>query len=236
MKIAVVSDLHLGRGDRTDRFGHQPSAFHRFLDSLEGVADELVLLGDIIDTHHGTIPFAFLRELRITCDVYAGLADRLLGGRYHLVSGNHDHCLADLPGVREELIFNDRGAKMLMSHGHQYDRLVANAPHLCAAGNWLGGRAEARGVPGVLRFLDWFDDFANGVTRDRSLVYRDYALANARERACNIIVLGHTHQQDDHREGGVHYLNVGACLQGRFEYGLVDTRTGDAAVSSWEGE
>ncbi len=234
MKIAVISDLHLGRGDRTDRFGHDPVVFHQFLDHLESVADELVLLGDIIDTHHGTVPFAFLRELRIVCGVYAGLTDRLLGGRYRIVSGNHDHCLADLPNVEEELLFSDRGVDLLMFHGHQYDRLVANAPYTCAAGNWLGGRAEARGVPGVLWFLDWFDDFANGITRDRTLVYRDNALASARERACNIILLGHTHQQDQLREGGIHYLNVGACLQGRFEYGLVDTGTGEATPLTWE--
>lgn len=235
MKIAVISDLHLGRGDRTDRFGHNPSAFHRFLDHLETIADELVLLGDIIDTHHGTIPFAFLEELRIACGVHAGLSDRLLGGRYTVVSGNHDHCLADFPDVREELLFSDRGQKICMFHGHQYDRLVANAPYTCAAGNWLGGRAEANGIPGVLWFLDWFDDFANGITRDRTLIYRDNALASARKRACNIIVLGHTHQQDDYREAGVQYLNVGACLQGRFEYGLIDTRTGEAGPHTWEG-
>ena len=36
MKIAVISDLHLGRGDGSDRFGHDDAEFLRFLDFLEG--------------------------------------------------------------------------------------------------------------------------------------------------------------------------------------------------------
>ena len=34
MQLAVISDLHLGRGDRSDRFGHEDSEFLRFLRQL----------------------------------------------------------------------------------------------------------------------------------------------------------------------------------------------------------
>lgn len=233
MRLAILSDLHLGRGDSTDRFGHDVPRFHRFLDFLETQGDEVVLLGDVMDTHHGTVPFDFWREARAICATYAGLVDRLIGGRYRVVAGNHDDCLAGLPGVAEEHAVEADGHRVLLRHGHQFDRLIRTAPRVCAAGNWAAGRCAAVGLTGALRFLDWFDDFANGVTKDRGLIYREHAIAYGRDKGTDIVVLAHLHQQDLHREAGVTYLNVGACLQGRFEYGIVDTRTSLAEARQW---
>ncbi len=234
MRLAICSDLHLGRGDRTDRFGHDPQRFHAFLDHLEAEADRVVLLGDILDTHHGRIPFAFFREVRIIGEVYRGLADRLLGGRYQVIAGNHDACLADLPGIEEEFQLEADGQRLLLLHGHQFDRLIRTSPGLCALGNYLGGAAERHGIDGALALLDWIDDAANGgVKVDRGELYRTKAIELAAARGIDTVILGHTHQQDRHAARGVTYLNVGACLQGRFEYGFVDTGRGIVEARTW---
>jgi len=233
MRVAVLSDIHLGRGDRTDRFGHRPEQFHRFLDFLEDRADEVVLLGDTVDSHHGRVPLAFFREIRIICDVHRGIADRLLGSRYRVISGNHDSCLRRLPGVREECSFDADGTRVVMLHGHQFDRLISASPALCALGNYLGGTAERYGLPGALTALDWIDDVANGVTVDRSLLYRRHAIRTAGERGADVIVLGHLHSQDQHEEDGITYLNTGACLEGRFEYVFIDTSNRVAEALTW---
>ena len=234
MKIAVISDTHLGCGGKTDRFGHDEQAFHRFLDALEEAADAVVLLGDVLDTHHGTVPLAFFREVRVVRQVHAGLVDRLLGGRYRFVHGNHDACFRGLPGVAEELLLERDGMRVLMLHGHQFDRLIATSETLCAVGNWAAGMAQRAGMKRALAFLDWFDDFANGMTRDRSELYREKALALAERRGVDLVVLAHTHRPDRAEAGGRGYLNVGCCLQGRFEYGLIDTRERSFEARTWQ--
>ena len=233
MKICVISDLHLGRGDRTDRFGHEAAGFHTFLDHLESIADTVVLLGDILDTHHGRVPLAFFREVRIVCDVHRGVTDRLLGGRYRVVAGNHDSCLTQLPGVRDELEIGQGSHRLLFMHGHQFDRLISLSPTICALGNYLGGTAQRYGIDGALDFLDWIDDKANGITEDRGTLYRDHALRRARAGGFTGIVLGHTHRQDFHCAQGISYLNVGACLEGRFEYGFIDLESGVMEPRTW---
>lgn len=234
MKLAICSDFHLGRKDRTDRFGHDEDRFHAYLDFLEASADEVVLLGDILDTHHGRIPLAFWREVRIISDCYSGLVDRLLGGRFRIVAGNHDACLTQLPGIKDEALFAADGQRILLIHGHQFDRLITTSPTLCALGNYLGGTAERYGVKGALALLDWIDDAANGgVNVDRNVLYRDKAVAYAQQRKVDTIVLGHTHQQDHHGARGVTYLNVGANLEGRFEYGFIDTSQGIVEARTW---
>jgi predicted phosphodiesterase len=234
MKLAVCSDFHLGRKDRTDRFEHDIQHFHAYLDHLEESADEVILLGDIIDTHHGRIPLAFFREVRIISGLYSGLVDRLLGGNMKVVAGNHDSCLSELPGIEDEALFQVDGRRILMIHGHQFDRLIRTSPTLCAIGNYLGGAAERHGLKGALALLDWIDDAANGgVNVDRNILYREKAIELARQRGVDTIVLGHTHQQDRQEARGVTYLNVGANLGGRFEYGFIDTATGIVEARKW---
>jgi UDP-2,3-diacylglucosamine pyrophosphatase LpxH len=235
MRVAIISDLHLGRGDRSDRFGHEPARFLRFLQALEEMSDEVVLLGDILDTHHGRVPLAFWREARLCCQAWAALADRLLSGRYRIVAGNHDECIRDLPGVVEEVWLERDGWKTLLLHGHQFDRLITAAPHLCALGNYLGGVAERAGLDGALYLLDKVDDLANGLFVDRMVVYRRKAFAEAARRGADAIILGHLHRQDRQEEAGRTYLNVGCCLQGRMEYGFLDTKQGLVEARRWGG-
>lgn len=53
MEIAIISDLHIGSGDQTDRFGHDDYEFLRFLDFLESNFSRIVLLGDVFETLTG---------------------------------------------------------------------------------------------------------------------------------------------------------------------------------------
>ena len=50
MKLAVISDLHLGAGDLADGFGHDDGDFLRFLTFLERNFERVILLGDIWET------------------------------------------------------------------------------------------------------------------------------------------------------------------------------------------
>jgi len=50
MHVAVISDVHLGTGGRTDAFGHDDAEFLRFLRFLEHQFEHILLLGDIWET------------------------------------------------------------------------------------------------------------------------------------------------------------------------------------------
>ena len=56
MRIAVLSDFHVGATDATDSFYHAESAFLPYLDELEGEHDLIVFLGDIFQTEYGALP------------------------------------------------------------------------------------------------------------------------------------------------------------------------------------
>ena len=64
MKIAVISDLHLGPADNTDLFGHDDAEFLRFLQFLESNFERIVLLGDIWETLSSKVPWTPEQALR----------------------------------------------------------------------------------------------------------------------------------------------------------------------------
>ena len=57
MKIAAISDLHIGAYARSDSFGHAQDAFLRLLDGLEATHDLIVLLVKLVIA---AIPAAFI--------------------------------------------------------------------------------------------------------------------------------------------------------------------------------
>ena len=63
MRIAVISDLHIGTRAHSDTFQHDPTDFQRFLDVLERDHDHIVLLGDVYQCDHGWSPTNSRREL-----------------------------------------------------------------------------------------------------------------------------------------------------------------------------
>ncbi len=85
-RVYFISDLHLGATYFPD-----PKRWERrvvsFLDSIAGDADELYMLGDILDywyEYRNVVPRGFVRFF----GALARLADR--GVRIHWFIGNHD--------------------------------------------------------------------------------------------------------------------------------------------------
>ena len=230
MRIAAISDIHLGSGGRTDRFGHSDAAFLRFLDHLEGRYDQVVLLGDIFDAHHGWIPLAHARELAEVRREHRDVAERLLSGRYPVVAGNHDDVLLELGLGMAEFVAEAGSHKALFLHGHQYDRLILASPRLCAVGNYLAGMADRFHMQWGLALADAIDDRANQGRESREERYRREARDLCRRRGVDVVIMGHTHQQDGQSGAGWAYVNTGTCIQGRFQGAAVDVSKGTATT------
>jgi predicted phosphodiesterase len=88
VRVAVISDLHLGTRTGTDLLG-RPDVRSRLIGRLQG-ADEVVLLGDSIELRDRPLAEA----LTYATPFFEELGEALAGRRVTLVPGNHDHQLA----------------------------------------------------------------------------------------------------------------------------------------------
>lgn len=87
MRTAIISDTHLGSGNKSDLLSRE-----RFLETLvaalEG-SDRLVLLGDTIELRDRPLE----RALEASQPFFERVGEALAGGEVVLVPGNHDHRL-----------------------------------------------------------------------------------------------------------------------------------------------
>jgi Calcineurin-like phosphoesterase len=83
----VLSDLHLGTRSRADVL-RRPRLRRMLFERIEE-ADEIVLLGDVVELREQPLPDV----LEVALPFFAELGDALPGRRVTLLAGNHDHRL-----------------------------------------------------------------------------------------------------------------------------------------------
>jgi len=234
MHIAVISDLHLGAGDRADSFGHSDTEFLRFLSFLEANFERVVLLGDIWETLQPRIPGNPKFELELAKIAHPEIAKRFLLPRYHYVHGNHDVVAGSL-GVPEELTLSVDGTRFLFTHGHQNDDLIQTRPWLTDLGVWLGGWIRRIGLKAFYDFCARLDEGRSGLSLDGArCAFQRWAIGEASMREVDVVVTGHTHVAAKHEHGQRLYLNSGSCSEGEFSFLSLDTKNGSYAVNqSW---
>lgn len=224
-----ISDLHLG----TRRC--QAEALFDFLVHHE--AANLFLVGDIVDGWNRGPGWYWSAAQAAVAAELRDWARR--GTRVVLIPGNHDLSavqaeeLLGLTHGEPQLIYRTlEGRRMLVIHGHQFDRRLA------AGRWWQGSQAYAM----ALRINDWYGhDWDKRCERPRSLsAYFRYRLKRAvqyltdfddravfeavRERRADGIICGHTHRPEQRLIGPVWYVNDGDWVESR-----------TALVEGWDG-
>lgn len=234
MKIAVISDLHLGAGGPADSFGHDDGEFLRFLRFLERNFERVVLLGDVWETLTGALPGSPLVELAAARAAHAEIARRFERPVYAYVHGNHD-IVAMARGVPEELSFHADGVRLLFTHGHQNDLVVKHARWLSELGVWVGAWVRRFGFGAVYRLLQTLDGARGGASLDAgSCTFQRWAVEVARLRSADVVVTGHTHLATRAEHGDRLFLNSGSCSQGEISFLSIDTRQKSFSVHrSW---
>jgi predicted phosphodiesterase len=227
MQLAVISDLHLGRGDATDCFGHDDGEFLGFLRRLEREFEQIVLLGDIWETLTGPVPARADLALADARRHHAEIARRFEGPQYRYVVGNHDHVAASALGAVEAFSVEADRVRLLFTHGHQNDALVRRARCVAELGVWIGGwfrRARLGGVYSAFRRLD---EMRSGMTQEQAEAdFEQWACDYARQSGADVIVTGHTHFAARVEHGDQLFLNSGSCSEGKFSYLSIDTQRG----------
>ncbi len=231
MQIAVISDLHLGAGDRADTFGHDEHEFLRFLRYLEQNFERIVLLGGIWEALTGARYGDAAGALTRARAAHPEIADRFRTRQYHYVHGNHDIIAGLTERAPEELEWHVDGTRILFTHGHHHDVLIRKARWLSEFGGWIlrlrmSPLYSAFSAPDALR---------SGHTADSNRCpFQRWATSLARLRGADVVVTGHTHQASRAEHGNNLFLTSGSCAEGKYSFLGMDTRRGDYGVhSTW---
>jgi predicted phosphodiesterase len=230
MNIAVISDLHLGPGDRADRFGHDDLGFLEFLSFLEGNFERIILLGDIWETltPHWPDPSKALRQARAA---HPEIARRFERKQYTYIHGNHDIIAGPLEGAPEELALTVDGTRLLFTHGHHHDLLIRKARWISELAVWLGGWVLRLGFEWIYKVFDQFDQASCGASIDKTrCTFQRWAVGLASARNADVVVTGHTHIASKEEHSSTLYLNSGSCSHGHLSFLAMDTRAGNYAV------
>lgn len=227
MRLAVISDLHLGPGDASDSFGHNDDAFVSFLRRLEDDFEHIVLLGDIWETLTTPFPNDQREGLRRAREAHPQIAQRLSRPRYTYVHGNHDLIAADVDRAPSEWMLEADGLRLLFTHGHHHDWLIRRARWLSEWCVWLGAWSRRIGLSLLYRAGYWLDAKLSG-TNNRPLhdSFQSWAMSLAQQRSADIVVTGHTHIASSLERQGRLYMNSGSCAEGRVTYLALDTKCG----------
>jgi predicted phosphodiesterase len=225
MRIAVISDLHLGPGDATDAFGHEDDDFLRFLRHLEGEFERIVLLGDIWETLTGHGYGDPARELRRAREAHPRIASRFERSCYAYVHGNHDIVAGRVDRAPERLLLDADGVRLLFTHGHHHDWVLRRARWVSEVAVWLGGWLRRLGFEPFYRLLEKLEQDHDGSSLDAGLCsFRRWAVEHARSLAADVVITGHTHKLARSLHGDQLFLNSGTCKDGRYGFLSLDTR------------
>lgn len=226
MRIAALSDFHIGARAHMDEFRHEEDAFLERLSRIEAAHDQVVLVGDIWQTEHDwrVGPRAEARQLALARRRVPRLARRL--DRYAYVHGNHDAVARTELGALPELTLSADGCTVLLIHGHQFDPVFGRAYAAARAATWVTGRLRRAGLRPLAH---WFEGKDVAIKHAKfghaEGPYAHGARSLMRTHGADVVVMGHTHVPHRHAlpEGVV--INTGSCSGGRFMYASIDTAT-----------
>lgn len=233
MRVASISDLHLGQSPALDGFGGSEFVLLQLLDRLERDHDHIILLGDIFATDYGRRPGSSAEVLHRTLQRYRATARRWREAPYTLVFGNHDPITEKELGAREHVELEHRGFRARWQHGHQFDPLLG--PHAPLTTWAIGGlrRAGAQGLANLLegpvyeRGLDIAARFGPSLAAGAGeMVGRDEADA---------VIMGHTHQTACRAMGEGVYANAGATTAAHLSWVSVDLANREVRVCKLDG-
>lgn len=226
MRIAALSDLHIGARPWMDEFRHSERSFVRFLDRLEAEFEAIVLVGDIFQTDHCWIPgrHGRIRQFRLAQRRLPALTKRFAAAPYHYIYGNHDAIADELLAAPETHEIEADGLRVFFVHGHQYDPLFRRAETLTRAASWFTGRLRFVGLRALAQRVEGHDIRIKHrrFHRDSGPYLSAGRLLLQKQRA-DVVVMGHTHVpvRVEMPEGIV--VNSGSCSAGQLSYVAIDT-------------
>ncbi len=211
MRTIVIGDIHLGSPlCRT-------AQLRALLDEAD--FDRLILNGDTFDD----LNFRRLKDRHwAVLDQIRKLADKK---EIVWICGNHDgsaEAMRRLLGVEvvAEHAFAFKGKKVLVVHGHEFDRFHHATRGLSDLRNAFYGFALWFDVPRK-KAIQWMQRSSTVFMRVAERV-KERAILKARAAGARYVVAGHTHRREKDEVGGVVFLNPSSWLTPQPAYVLFD--------------
>lgn len=220
MNVLVISDLHLGNGDRFGTFGWSNSDFIAVLKHVMTThqIDQVVLNGDVFELYKYRFKDAYLKNKE--------LIKYLKSIKAIFIKGNHD--FISPMGVFYHTIVNAQGRKIYFEHGHEADFL--NGTQIGRSVGFMLHLLLKR----IIRFkwvervyfntIDALEDINQVPRKYNTYKYLKHALRLL--RSYDVVVLGHTHKVESHNtyylNSKKQYCNSGSCTLGRFQGVVID--------------
>lgn len=235
MHIAVISDLHLGQGDRADRFEHDDAEFLQFLNHLERNFERIVLLGDIFETLTCPRPAQQVKALHDARAAHPEIVDRFDRPMYRYVHGNHDLVAAHVLDAPGAIHLQVDGQRILFTHGHGHDWIINHARWVSEWAVWSVGWMMRMGLKPLAQAFETLDRMLSDISAEPDECgFQRWAVNLAQRTESDIIVTGHTHVGVRAEHGDRLFLNSGTCARGGFSFLTMDTARGDYQVqTSW---
>ncbi len=228
MRIAVISDLHIGAED------FSPVGFGEFLDHLEREHDEIILLGDVFECYFPVLPWRALADYDRFDRRHADITRRFRSSRYTVLSGNHDMVARRRRGVPSRTERGGAGFRILLSHGHENEPAYQSPlrARLVELYMWLVYRLKCLGFPALYHYSYRMDYELN--VKDGGRAHVQAARAHV-HRGYDVVVFGHTHvaRHVEFRGGGT-YINTGDCVRRRL-YASLDLERRQCRVLAFPG-
>jgi|APDOM4702015159_1054818.scaffolds.fasta_scaffold04155_2 predicted phosphodiesterase len=223
MNVLVISDLHLGNGDRFGTFDWSADDFILLLKDVmdRHRIDQLVLNGDIFELYKYTFKEAYRKNKQ--------LIKFFKSVNAIFIKGNHD--FISPMGKFYHLITNSSGKKIYIEHGHEADFLNGTR-----VGRFIGYSLHML-LKRIVRYKwverIYFDTIVtledvNKVPRKyNTYKYLKYALKLL--RTYDVVIMSHTHKVENHStyylSSKKQYCNTGSCTLGRFQAAIIDTES-----------
>jgi UDP-2,3-diacylglucosamine pyrophosphatase LpxH len=234
VRIATFGDLHLGPSMLSDRFLNDEEHLLRFDDHLRESHDRIILMGDIFQTDYGSRPGSRSEVLEAAMERYPRISYRWKSSSCAMIYGNHDVVTERRMSAVKEIFLKDKGSRIWLTHGHQFDPLISQGP-VPFIFSWMVGKLRRLGQKRLADFLE--GRFFMACQRmARSLGSPRYAARNALMLdQYDIVIMGHTHQPECVRVGSGIYANLGACLPNQLGYVSIDTLTKEVQLREFQG-
>ncbi len=204
----VISDLHLGSEIS------QAKQLVRFLEMFKEdiiLTRELILNGDVFDSWD----FRRLKKNHWkVLSVIRSLSDHV---KIVWTSGNHDYpedaaTVTQLIGaeVCDRYILESGGKKILIFHGHMFDRFISDHPLITCVVDFLYGILHK--VDKSFRLSRWAKHRSKVFLRCSEKIERE-AIQLAHKLGCDMAICGHTHLERVNTDGDVQYYNGGSWCE-----------------------
>lgn len=223
-RLAVISDIHLGRGDAQTGYFGRPETLCALLEHIAQDVDLVVINGDLYDLDRGALPLAQAKEyqhLRPDWSAVERCIERL---KIRVTAGNHDRALLGQNlgayPVREHFVIPMRNLRVRIEHGERFDAWIKRNRQFTSTFTWLSGWFSRRGLQPLYRILRaleaWSTDDSSGGHLRRAKQWLQ------KHPQLDVLILGHTHTQAAERCNEQWVLNPGDAMHPTAHYLILD--------------